>query len=264
MYDSIPICRSIFKHWIYTDPEYLKIWLTMLGRARYTKEPKKIMFEGALATVNYGEFVFGYNAWSKATDVSIKRIRTLVNVLIDDGMIEKVKSTNRFTIYRVVNYEKFNNNDDAKTGSQESNNDEKNANKMGSQEGSQEPAETQGLEDKFGSQEGSQGAVKGQSRGKLGATNEEGIRKHKKVKEVYGEFENVFLASDEVEKVKAKFGDSNFNAIVEKLGSYILSKGDKYKSHYGAINSWVGNSVLEEKQKQPNKPKRIGDDLDVL
>jgi hypothetical protein len=106
--DSIPICRNVFKHWIYDDAEYLKVWLTMLGRARYLKEPKKIMFEGTLAEVNYGEFIFGYNAWNKNTGVSVQRLRTLIKTLTTDGMILSTVRTNRFTIFQITNYEKFN------------------------------------------------------------------------------------------------------------------------------------------------------------
>lgn len=80
----------------------------MLGRARYLKEPKKIMFEGTLAEVNYGEFIFGYNAWNKNTGVSVQRLRTLIKTLVTDGMILATVRTNRFTIFQITNYERFN------------------------------------------------------------------------------------------------------------------------------------------------------------
>jgi hypothetical protein len=108
MNDSIPICRSVFKHWIYKDAEYLKVWLTMLGRARYIEEPKTDMYEKILYTLNYGEFIFGRPTWCKDTGISEQRLRRLVELLINDGMITKIRKTSKFTIYKIVNYAKFN------------------------------------------------------------------------------------------------------------------------------------------------------------
>lgn len=80
----------------------------MLGRARYVKEPKTISYEKTLCTVNYGEFVFGRLSWSRDTGVSEQKLRTLIKLLIADGMIDVVTKNYKYTIYKVVNYEKFN------------------------------------------------------------------------------------------------------------------------------------------------------------
>ena len=61
-----------------------------------------------------------------------------------------------------------------------------------------------------GKQEGKQGANEGQTKGKRRATNNnvKNVKNEKNVKkDIYGEFQNVFLAADEYEKVKVKFGD---------------------------------------------------------
>ena len=108
MNNSIPICRSILNHWVYEDPEYLKTWVTMLSRARYLVEPKTVIYEKSLCTLNYGQFIFGRKAWSKLTKISEQRIRTLIEKLIEDNMITLVHRTNRFSIYQITNYAKFN------------------------------------------------------------------------------------------------------------------------------------------------------------
>ena len=56
-----------------------------------------------------------------------------------------------------------------------------------------------------------------------------------KEKEVYGEFKNVKLTKEEY----AKLEKSNLLPYIEKLSSYIASKGKKYKSHYATILNWA-------------------------
>jgi hypothetical protein len=80
----------------------------MLGRARYNQDSKTIIYEKVLCTVNYGEFIFGYKAWSNSTGISYQRLRGLVSKLIDDEMIKVKKQCSRYTIYEIVNYSKFN------------------------------------------------------------------------------------------------------------------------------------------------------------
>jgi len=119
MRDSIPICRSILKHWIFQDAEYLKVWLTMLAKARYIREPKKVMYQGTLHEVNYGEFIFGRPTWCKDLKISENRLRKLMNLLVEENMIELVKKTGKSTIYRITNYEKFNQQDNQQQDQQE-------------------------------------------------------------------------------------------------------------------------------------------------
>ena len=56
----------------------------------------------------------------------------------------------------------------------------------------------------------------------------------KKEKSKYGEFENVLLTEEEYHKLE----ESNLLPYIEKLSSYIASKGKKYKSHYATILTW--------------------------
>ena len=57
-------------------------------------------------------------------------------------------------------------------------------------------------------------------------------RKHK-----YGEYKNVLLADDELEKLKAEYAD--YLDRIERLSSYIASTGKTYKSHYATIRNWA-------------------------
>ena len=55
-----------------------------------------------------------------------------------------------------------------------------------------------------------------------------------KEKEKYGEFKNVLLTDEEYHKLE----ESNLLPYIEKLSSYIASKGKKYKNHYATILNW--------------------------
>lgn len=58
------------------------------------------------------------------------------------------------------------------------------------------------------------------------------------IKEKFGEFGNVLLSADELQKLKSKFG-AETESYIERLSSYIASSGKKYKSHYATILSWT-------------------------
>ena len=59
----------------------------------------------------------------------------------------------------------------------------------------------------------------------------------KPVKHKYGEYQNVLLTDEELEKLKEEYFD--YEERIERLSSYIASKGTKYKSHYATIRNWA-------------------------
>lgn len=68
-------------------------------------------------------------------------------------------------------------------------------------------------------------------------------KKYKKEKFRFGEFKNVLLSEEELEKLKQRFSD--YKLRIEKLSNYIASKGDRYKSHYATILNWARNEKKE-------------------
>ena len=75
------------------------------------------------------------------------------------------------------------------------------------------------------------------------------ITKKKKVKHKYGEYKNVLLADDEIEKLKNEYGVEIANDCLTYLDEYIEMKGYKAKSHYLAIRKWVIEAVQEKYSK---------------
>ena len=61
--------------------------------------------------------------------------------------------------------------------------------------------------------------------------------KEKAEKHKYGDYKNVFLTDEELEKLKERF-PTDWNERIQRLDSGIELKGYKYKSHYLAILKW--------------------------
>lgn len=59
---------------------------------------------------------------------------------------------------------------------------------------------------------------------------------HKPTRHKFGEYCNVLLADDELEKLRAEI--PGYQDLIERLSGYIESTGKKYKSHYATIRNW--------------------------
>ena len=68
-----------------------------------------------------------------------------------------------------------------------------------------------------------------------------------KEKKSYGEFQNVLLTKEEYRKLEK----SNLLPYIEKLSSYIASKGKRYKSHYATILTWSRKDKTSENIELP-------------
>ena len=65
---------------------------------------------------------------------------------------------------------------------------------------------------------------------------EEGKRK-KPVRHKYGEYKNVLLTDEEMDKLITEFSD--WEERIERLSSYMASTGKSYKSHLATIRNWA-------------------------
>lgn len=62
----------------------------------------------------------------------------------------------------------------------------------------------------------------------------------------YGEYQNVLLTDEEMDKLKSEF-PSDWAARIERLSEYIASSGRKYKSHLATIRSWARKDASAHK-----------------
>ena len=84
----------------------------------------------------------------------------------------------------------------------------------------------------------------------------------KPVKHKYGEYKNVLLTDDELEKLKDEYFD--WEERIERLSSYVASTGKSYKSHYATIRNWARKDQERSAQsvKQPYHKQTKAEELD--
>jgi len=81
-------------------------------------------------------------------------------------------------------------------------------------------------------------------------TTKKNNKKNKKDKKyIYpalGEFKNILLSEEELEKLKARF-PYDWQELIERLSRYMKSKGKRYKSHYATMLSWARKDEIDVK-----------------
>ena len=77
-------------------------------------------------------------------------------------------------------------------------------------------------------------------------------KKTKPVKHKYGEYNNVLLTDEEMEKLKTEYPD--IDERIERLSSYVASTGKSYKSHYATIRNWARKDATAKPTRQEVVP----------
>lgn len=90
----------------------------------------------------------------------------------------------------------------------------------------------------------------------LSNSNHSKSKKTSPTKHKYGEYNNVLLTDDELQKLKTEFPD--YAERIENLSEYIESTGKVYKSHYVTIKSWA----KREAKKQQGRKELVPDWMD--
>lgn len=170
--------------------------------------------------IERGQVITGRLTLSNETGISEQSIRTCLKRLESTGEIMQ-KSTNKFTIITVCNYDNYQQ-DEPATNQQLTNN---------------QPATNQQL------------------------TTNKNIRikelKKEDSKIAFSEF--VRLTQTEYDDFQTKYGKQAIDWMIEKLSAYKESTGKKYKSDAGAIRSWVIDKWVKDGNlsPQPAKQKRL-------
>ena len=88
-------------------------------------------------------------------------------------------------------------------------------------------------------------------------------KKKKPVKHKHGEYNNVLLTDEELDKLKETFPD--WKERIDRLSGYIASTGKAYKSHYATIRNWAkkdqekgGHARGSNQNARPGVGERIG------
>lgn len=84
---------------------------------------------------------------------------------------------------------------------------------------------------------------------RLEEEREEEKENNKPIRHKYGEYGNVLLSDDDLEKLKAEF-PHDWQDRIENLSAYIASTGKSYKNHLATIRNWA----RKDQQRNPQKP----------
>lgn len=102
----IKLHRVITKHWIWSNPDYVKAWLTILLTVNH--EEVKVLIHGELIICGRGQSILSLQSWVKlfGRKWTIQKVRTFFDLLKLDEMIntEGLRKTTRLT---VCNYETY-------------------------------------------------------------------------------------------------------------------------------------------------------------
>ena len=109
----IKVHRALLDHWCATEPEALAVWVRLLCEANF--ESKKSMINGCLIEVERGQLVFGLDAFSKKSGVSVAKLRRIISMLESDGMISRQK-TSKYSLISIACYDKYQEDDRQITG----------------------------------------------------------------------------------------------------------------------------------------------------
>lgn len=156
-----------------------------------------------------GQAIIGRKKMAEELGFSEQQVRTALKKLESTGEIS-LFSTNKFTVATVENWA-FYQGDESEDNQQVTNN---------------QPTNNQQVTN-------NQPHLK----------NVKNVKNVKKEKNIYirpalGEFENVLITEEELEKLKERF-PYDWEDRVERLSEYIQSKGKRYKSHYATILAWA-------------------------
>ena len=117
----IKLHRSILDNWVASEPESLAVWVRLLSEANH-KETKK-RFNGSLVTIGRGQVVFGLNAFSEKSGVSISKLRRILSELESDGMINR-QITSKYSLITITCFDKYQDDSSQKTSESQAGNNE--------------------------------------------------------------------------------------------------------------------------------------------
>ena len=158
-----------------------------------------VVFEGKRITLNPGQGLFKVRQMAKILGVSHSKLNRIITLFKSETQIE-TQTTPRNTLVTVINWEKYQSNE-------------------------------------------TQNEIQTEHKRNTNGTQAEHLPYYKRNKEIkniriYGEYHNVKLTDEDLEKLKTEF-PVDWQERIERLSEYIAEKGDKYKNHLAVIRNWA-------------------------
>lgn len=97
------------------------------------------------------------------------------------------------------------------------------------------------------------------SNNNISSNSKEKPKKHK-----HGEYKNVLLSDEELDKLKNEYGDKKTEQAIKYLDEAIEMKGYKYKSHYLALKKWVFDAIKTKANELPESYENCKTGMDFI
>lgn len=229
----ITVHRKIQECWIWEKDEpfdWRSAWIDLLLLANHAD--KKKMVDGELITIKRGQRLTSIRWLAERWKWSRTKVTKFLDTLEQDGMLTR-KSDTKKTLLTIENYGFY---QDVAQEKSHQNDTEKPP--KSHQSATEEPPKDTNNNDN-------------------NVNNDNNGNKNNKAKPVrhkYGEYKNVFLSDDELEKLKDEFPD--WSRRIENLSEYMASSGKSYKNHLATIRTWARK---EKPKKTDDKFQSIAD-----
>lgn len=199
----IKIHRKIIEWEWYSDPNTKIIFLHLLLNANF----RPVKYCGV--ELKAGELIVTLPELAGTLQLTVQNVRTALNHLKSTGEIT-VRTTNRFSVVTIEKWEMYQVED---YSANRQANRQANSQLTGNQQTTNRPK-------------------------KKNDKNDKNINNNIYIMPALGEFGNVHLTEEELEKLKERF-PYDWQAKIERLSEYMASRGKRYKSHYATILSWA-------------------------
>ncbi len=209
------------------DSDYLAVWIYLLLNSTHKKT--NALFRGKRIILQEGELITGIISISKKLKVNKDKIQRILKSFENDKQINQ-QTSNKNRLISIINWNNYQDND-KQFDKQVINNCE--------------TTDKQVITNK----------------------NDKNIKNDKNnivasvkaSKSRYGEYKNVLLKDEELQKLKEEY--KNWEELIKYLDEYIEMKGYKAKSHYLCIKKWVVDAVKKRKNIKENNSTTIINEL---
>ena len=221
----VKIHRSIFNNPWMRNANMLGTWAYILLNVAY--QPEDVVFEGKRITLQPGQGLFKMRQMAKELGIPRSTLHRTIMLFKNETQIE-TQTTPRNTLITVVNWSKYQ--------------------VVGTQNGTQvgHKWDTSGTQNDF--------LPINNKRIKEVKNKEKINKKEKPPKHQYGEYKNVLLSDEELEKLKDEF-PTDWQERIERVSGYCASRGKSYTNYLATIRNWA----RKENKETVNRPIRRND-----
>lgn len=227
----VKIHRKIQECELWLSPEPFDVrsaWIDLVLLANH--KDKQTVFDGSQMTILKGQRLTSIRLLAERWHWSRKKVSNFLNRLERHNMIEQNRDRKR-TIITIVNYGIYQT--------------------MGATE---EPlkSHTRATEE----------PLKSLNKNEKNEKNDKEYIRHR-----HGEYQNVLLSDEDLEKLKAEIPEGTLTKLIEELSSYMASTGKTYKSHLATLRNWARRRKEDTNKKPVEKFGEFqskGTDLDEL